>query len=304
MSVLARTKYGAELGITAAITPEQYAKKVPLNEYENLSSYIDRMRKGEDDVLWKGRTKWFAKSSGTTGAKSKYVPVTDKGLRGQHMKSAIDIMAVYCHQFPKTGALRGKMLTLGGSKRIEREGETSFAGDLSAILIENTPWFAQWLRTPGKDVALISDFDEKVRRIAEVSTKQDVRSFAGVPSWNLVMLNRILEYTGKNNLLEIWPNLELFTHGGMDFRPYESQFKKIIPSDNMHYMETYNASEGFFAMAEKVGDKDMMLMLDYGTYYEFLPVPYLDSPEKAVPLEGVKKGVNYAILLQNRLPQK
>lgn len=293
----ARTKFGHDFDMSSIRTAQQFRERIPVYDYDTMREFVERMRRGEQNVLWDEPVKWFAKSSGTTGSKSKYIPVTKKGMALSHMRGPKDIMALYCSKFPDTKVVYGKLLTLGGSKRIEREGDATLSGDLSAILIENTPSIANLLRTPDKETALTPDFDKKVRLICEKAIKQDVRSFTGVPSWNLVMMNRILEYTGKDNLLEIWPNLELFAHGGMDFRPYEPQFKRIIPSDSMRYMETYNASEGFFAIAEEPGMTDMLLMLDYGTYYEFLPTKDLHDPSKAVPIEGVRTGVNYAMIM-------
>lgn len=292
-----QTEFGRDLGMGGIATQQQFRERIPLYDYETIGEFIERMRRGERNVLWPEEARWFAKSSGTTGSKSKYIPVTHAGLHRSHMRGPKDIMALYCHLYPKTDVVNGKMLTLGGSKRIEREGDRTMSGDLSAILIENTPAIASVLRIPDKKTALIPDFDEKVRRISEQSTRCDVRSFTGVPSWNLVMLNRVLEYTGKDNILEIWPRMELFIHGGMDFRPYQAQYRKIIPSPDMRYMETYNASEGFFAIAEEPGRQDMLLMLDYGTYYEFLPTDRMGDPSAVVPLEGVKTGVNYAMLI-------
>ena len=292
-----KTEFGIDTGMRGISTPEQYRSRIPIYDYPTISEFIDRMRRGEKNVLWPEEAKWFAKSSGTTGSKSKFIPVTMEGLRKSHMRGPKDIMAIYCHLYPKSSVVLGKMLTLGGSKKIEREGDSMLSGDLSAILIENTPAIADILRIPDKKTALIPDFDEKVRIIAERSTREDVRSFTGVPSWNLVMLNKILEYTGKKDILEIWPRMELFVHGGMDFRPYEAQYRKIIPSPDMRYMETYNASEGFFAIAEEPGRQDMLLMLDYGTYYEFMPTDRLGDPSAVVPLEGVRPGVNYAMII-------
>lgn len=295
----AQTEFGRRYGMERISSPEAFSHNVPICDYESISGDIDRMRRGERNVLWPGRAKWFAKSSGTTGSRSKYIPVTDDGLHRSHMRGPKDIMALYCHLYPRTKVVGGKMLTLGGSKRIEREGESAYSGDLSAILIENTPAIGDILRIPEKKTALIADFDEKVKRICEQSVGQDVRSFTGVPSWNLVMLNRILEATGKDNILEIWPHMELFVHGGMDFRPYQAQYRRIIPSPDMRYMETYNASEGFFSIAEEPGRTDMLLMLDYGTYYEFIPTDTLNDPSTAIPLEGVRTGVNYAMIITN-----
>ncbi len=291
------TAFGREHGMRPDWTAEQFRQRIPVYEYETFARYIDRVRQGQQNLLWNEPVKWFAKSSGTTGSKSKFIPVTKQGLKLSHMRGPKDILTLYCSEFPETKVVYGKMLALGGSKKIEREGDKMQSGDLSAILIENTPFYGNWIKFPSKDIALIPDFDEKVRRIAELAVKKDVRSFTGVPSWNLVMMNKILEYTGKENLMEIWPNMELFVHGGMDFRPYEQQYKAIIPSPDMRYMETYNASEGFFGIAEEPGRSDMLLMLDYGTYYEFLPMHDIDDPTKAVPLEGVKRGVNYAMII-------
>lgn len=292
-----RTVFGQDTGMADIRSAEEFRSRIPITDYERLSPYIDRMRRGEENLLWPEPTRWFAKSSGTTDARSKFIPVTSTCLNRSHMRGPKDIMALYCHLYPKTEVVGGKMLTLGGSKRIEREGDRMLSGDLSAILIENTPALAHMLRVPDKRTALLPDFDEKVERIARQATRQDVRSFTGVPSWNLVMMNRILEYTGKDNILEIWPRMELFVHGGMNFQPYEAQYRRIIPSPDMRYMETYNASEGFFAIAEEPGRSDMLLMLDYGIYYEFLPTDRLDDPSAAVPLEGVRTGVQYAMII-------
>lgn len=293
----AGTEIGRDIGFRDIRTEADFRRKVPVYSYETISEFIDRTRRGQANILWPDRVRWFAKSSGTTSARSKYIPVTADSMRLSHMRGPKDIMALYCHLYPHTEVVYGKMLTLGGSKRIEREGDKGYSGDLSAILIENTPKIAGLLRIPDKRTALIPDFDEKVRLIAQRAMHSDVRSFTGVPSWNMVMLNRILEYTGKSNMLEVWPRMELFVHGGMDFRPYESQYRRLFPSPDMRYMETYNASEGFFAIAEEPGRSDMLLMLDYGTYYEFLPADRLDDPTAAVPIEGVVPGVNYAMLI-------
>ncbi len=293
----ADTLFGREHGLNSNASAKEFVSRIGLYDYDSFSGYVERVRRGERQVIWPEPVKWFAKSSGTTGAKSKYIPVTQRGLKESHMHGPYDIMVFYCHAYPNTHVMGGKMLTLGGSKRIEREGDKMFSGDLSAILIDNTPKWASWLRIPDRKTALIPDFDEKVRKICEVSAKQDVRSFTGVPSWNLVMLNRVLEYTGKSNMLEVWPRMELFVHGGMDFRPYFRQYERLFPSEGMHYMETYNASEGFFAIADRPGSNEMLLMLDYGIYYEFLPVSDLGDSSKVVPLEGVKPGVNYAMII-------
>lgn len=291
------TVLGREYGLTAKISTELFQQRVPITDYENFHEFIARTKSGEQNVLWPTPIKWFAKSSGTTDAKSKYIPVSQQGLRQSHMRGPRDVVGLYLATNPAAGILDGKTLTLGGSKKIEREGETAYSGDLSAILIENTPCPANFKRLPKPATALIPDFEEKVKRICEETVNRDVRAFAGVPSWNLVMLNKVLEYTGAKNLLEVWPDMELFMHGGMNFKPYREQYERLIPSSGMHYMETYNASEGFFAIADTPGRDDMLLMLDYGTFYEFIPVASLGDPTKAVTLEEVRTGVNYAMVI-------
>lgn len=293
----AKTLFGQERGLGGVKSVEEFQRAVEVSDYEAFHDYIIRQKSGEQAVVWPTDVHWYAKSSGTTDAKSKYVPVSDEGLKNSHMKGPRDVIAIYAHNNPKSQIFLGKTLTLGGSKKIEREGERAMSGDLSAILIENTPAWAAVRKTPSTEVALIPDFDEKVRRIAEEAVKDDVRSFAGVPSWNLVMMNKILEITGKDNLLEIWPNMELFIHGGMNFKPYREQYRKIIPSADMRYMETYNASEGFFGIADDPTRDDMLLMLDYQTFYEFLPLSDMGDKSKAVPLEDVREGVNYAMII-------
>ncbi len=275
---------------------EKFQARVPVRDYEEFFPYIERARRGERDVLWPGETRWFARSSGTTGSKSKYIPVTRDSLADSHLRGPKDCIAFNVERYPGTGVWGGKTLTLGGSRRIEREGENALTGDLSAILIENIPPLANHWRVPRKKTALLPDFEQKVERICRECAAKDVRSLAGVPSWNLVMLRRMLDHTGVSNLLEVWPRLELFIHGGVNFAPYRDVYRQLIPSDGMHYMETYNASEGFFGVADDFGE-DMLLMLDYGMFYEFLPITHLHDPSRAVPIEGVREGVNYAMII-------
>lgn len=293
------TVFGREHGFGDISGVERFQQKVPIVNYEQFREYIMRTKGGEQNILWPTPVKWFAKSSGTTDANSKYIPVSQQGLRQCHMQGPRDVVALYFQAYPESRLLGGDTLTLGGSKKVEREGETAFSGDLSAILIENTPWYVGRKRVPKPETALIPDFEEKVRRICEETVKKDIRAFAGVPSWNLVMMNKILEYTGAKDLLEIWPNLELFMHGGMNFKPYREQYERIIPTGRMNYMETYNASEGFFSIADISGRDDMLLMLDYRIFYEFLPMDSLGDPSKAVPIEGVRTGVNYAMVISS-----
>lgn len=294
----APTLFGTEHGFHAIRTAEQFASRVPVTDYDGFTPYIERMRRGEADVCWPGEVRWFAKSSGTTSAKSKFIPVSREGLRGCHMRGPLDIVCLTGSLWPDTDVFSGKTLTLGGSRRLETTGGRAQEGDLSAILIENTPRLAGRMRVPKPETALIPDFEKKVEAICRETVGQNVTAFAGVPSWNLVMLRKVLEFTSKSNLLEVWPRLELFTHGGMNFKPYREQYRQLIPSDRMKYMETYNASEGFFGLQDDPSDSSMLLMLDYGVYYEFVPISELTKPHpRALLLEEVETGVNYALVI-------
>lgn len=276
---------------------EQFQALVPIVDYEGIAPWIERVRHGENRLLWsRSPTKWFAKSSGTTNAASKFIPITKQYLKKSHFQGGRDVMAIFCDNFPSSRAFSGKALTLGGSSVIDNVAGLR-SGDLSAILIDNAPKWLSALREPKKSVALIADFEHKIEAICKTTTTKNVTSFAGVPSWNLVLINKILEMTGKKSLLDVWPNLELFIHGGIAMTPYRSEFERIIPSADMHYMETYNASEGFFAIQDEPADSSMLLMLDYDIFYEFLPLDHLDDPTAAVTIEGVKTGVNYAMII-------
>ncbi|MBN1597226.1 MAG: GH3 auxin-responsive promoter family protein [Bacteroidales bacterium] len=277
---------------------KDFQDRVPLQTYEEVKPYVDRLRKGELDLLWPGEIKWFAKSSGTTADKSKFIPVSKDSLERCHFRGGKDVLAIYTNNYPESGIFKGKGLTLGGSHKIDNYSNKSFYGDLSAILIENLPFWTEFIRTPSQQVALLDKWEEKLEKIALETIQEKVTSLAGVPSWNLVMLKYILEYTGKNNVLEIWPDLELFIHGGVSFGPYREQFEKIIPTANMHYLEAYNASEGFFAIQDDPDDSGMLLMLDYGIFYEFIPmVEYGSENPKTLTIEEVETGVNYAIVI-------
>ncbi|MEX0981908.1 MAG: GH3 auxin-responsive promoter family protein [Bacteroidales bacterium] len=276
----------------------QFQVRVPIQTYEDIVPYIDRQRSGKQNILWPSEIKWYAKSSGTTSEKSKFIPVSPEALEECHFRGAKDVMALYTKQFPDSLVLRGKSLTLGGSHQINNYSTQSYYGDLSAILIENMPFWSNFIRTPSAGVALIPDFEEKVEKITKIAIKENVTNIAGVPSWNLVLLKHILDSTGNDNLLDVWPNLELFTHGGVSFNPYREQFKKIIPSPQMNYLETYNASEGFFGIQDDLNDSSMLLMLDYGVFYEFIPLDKLSDANPPVhTIDEVEKGVNYAIII-------
>jgi hypothetical protein len=283
-------------GIDDGMSYEQFRRTVPVVTYEDVRDWHLRSLGGEQGLLWPQEIRWFAKSSGTTDAASKYIPVTHDGLQQAHLQGPVDVMAIYMSNFPSSNVLSGKILTLGGSKRIEREGTGVFSGDLSAILIGNTPFWARLRRCPPPEVALIPDFEQKLEAIYNCCVNERVTSFAGVPSWNLVLMRYIAERAGCSPL-ELWPDMELFVHGGVNFGPYRAEYERLFPSPAMHYMDTYNASEGFFAIEDVPGGGDMLLMLDYGQFYEFLPVDSLDDRSRAVPLEDVRTGVDYALIV-------
>ena len=268
----ADTEWGRKYKYERIGSIEEYQRTVPIQTYEDVRPWVDRLRAGEKEILWPGEVRWFAKSSGTTNDKSKYIPVTTEALEDCHFRGGKDVLALYVRNYPNTNLIWGKSLTLGGSTQINNFSNKSYYGDLSAILIENIPFWTQFIRTPSSDIALIEEFEEKIEKIIETSVNENVVGMAGVPSWYLVLLKRVLEKTGKKNILEVWPNLELFIHGGINFQPYREQYKELIPSAEMHYMETYNASEGFFAIQDNPSTQDMLLMLDLGIFYEFIPM--------------------------------
>ena len=257
---------------------EQFAKLVGIQDYESLKGDIDRMRHGEKDVLWKGRCRWFAKSSGTTNDKSKFIPVTSSGLKCVHYKGGFDVVATYLANNPQSRLLSGKALILGGSHSPNYNLQNSLVGDVSAILIENSSAIVNMLRVPGKEIALLGDFEEKMDRIARYTCNKDVTNLSGVPSWMMAVLKHMLNITGKQSVDELWPNLEVFFHGGVAFTPYREQYCQLIRNSSMNYVETYNASEGFFGIQNDPLDPAMLLMIDYDVFYEFIPFDELGSP--------------------------
>ncbi len=293
--------FGRKYQFDTIFNTEDYQQRVPLHEYDDLVPYIDKMRQGEDHILWNTPVRWFAKSSGTTAGKSKFIPVSREVLQHCHYQGPKDVIATYLHLYPKSQLLSGKSLTLGGSHQIDEQSLSIRYGDLSAILIQNAPWYSEFKRTPRRETALTADFETKLLRIAEEASKQKVSSFAGVPSWNLVLMKKILEVTGKKNLLELWPEMELFMHGGISFTPYREQFRELIPSEDMHYMDIYNASEGFFAFQDDPADPSLLLLPGNDVFYEFIPLNQLEearagryTPET---MSNVRKGVNYAMVI-------
>lgn len=292
------TEYGRNHLLANTLSYDDFVQNVPVNTYEELKADIDRMRHGAADVLWPGVVKWFAKSSGTTNDKSKFIPVSGDGLQNIHYKGGEDVVAFYLRNHPESRLFDGRSLILGGSHSPNYNQEGSLVGDLSAILIENINPLANLVRVPKKHTALLSDFELKRDRIAHECLNKNITNLSGVPSWMLSVLVRVMELSGKQHLEEVWPNLEVFFHGGIAFTPYRKQYEQLITSPGMSYMETYNASEGFFGIQDDPTDSSMLLMLDYGVFYEFIPLEEVGQEGAAVvPLEGVELGRNYAMLI-------
>jgi hypothetical protein len=291
------TEWGKQHNYSKIKTIADFKKNVPIQSYETLKPYIERIRKGEQNILWNKEIKWFAQSAGTTAGKSKFIPVSKESLEECHYKGGKDLMSIYLNHFPKTNVLDGKSMMIGGSSSITADSK-SYYGDLSAIIIENLPIWFSMVKTPSKEIALHPNWEEKIDKMAEVVAKENVSHFSGVPSWNLILLKKVLRITGKKNILEVWPNLELYIHGGVNFEPYRKQYEALIPSKKMHYLETYNASEGFFGIQDQVNSNELLLMLDYGVFYEFLPIEELDKKNpKTLQLNEVELDTNYALII-------
>ena len=293
------TEWGKKYGYDKFSTIDDFRKNVPLSKYEDLEPVITRLRQGEKNLLWPEEIKWFAKSSGTTAGKSKFIPISQSSLEDCHYKAGKDLISIYFNLYPDSKLFDGKSLIMGGSSQIQEVSNQSFyEGDLSAILMQNLPFWAEFMRTPSLNVALMNEWEKKLELMVEETINHDVRSISGVPSWMLVLLKRILERTGKDNIMDVWPNLEVFFHGGVSFKPYEKQYREIIRSDKMVYLETYNASEGFFGIQDQADSKELLLMLDYGIYYEFIPFENInDENPETVLLKDVEVGKNYAIVI-------
>lgn len=291
------TEFGEKHEFSSVKSYTDFALKVPIQKYESIQPLIERCRKGEQNLFWPTPIKWFAKSSGTTNAKSKFIPVSKEALEYCHLKAGKDMLCLYINNNPETQLFTGKGLKLGGSSAIYEDNNTYF-GDLSAIITENLPFWADFSSAPRSEVALMSEWETKMEAIIDETIHENITSLVGVPSWMLVLLHRVLEKTGKDTILEVWPNLEVYFHGGVNFNPYREQYKKIIPKKDFKYYETYNASEGFFGIQDKNNSLELLLMLDYGIFYEFIPMDaYEGEDSTAIPLSEVKKEVQYAIVI-------
>lgn len=298
ISKASSTEWGKKFQFSKVKSYEDFRSSVPLQNYESLQCEIDRIRKGEQNILWPTEIKWFAKSSGTTSAKSKFLPVSQEAIEENHFKGGRDLLSFFCTNVDETNMFSGYSLRLGGSTTFNSSNHETYYGDLSAVLIENLPFWVEMRSTPNQAIALMDEWETKIEKIVDSTIKQNVTSFFGVPSWMLVLCRRVLEKTGAENLLEVWPNLELYAHGGVSFTPYRKQFEELIPKADFKYLETYNASEGFFAIQDSFDANGMLLMLDNGIFYEFIPMNEFKGLEsKAIPIWEVEEGVNYAMVI-------
>jgi hypothetical protein len=292
------TEWGKQHHYRSIDTLGDFKQRVPIQNYDTLKPYIERMLQGEQNVLWPSEIRWFAKSSGTTSDRSKFIPVSEEALEECHFKGGKDMLTIYCNNRPDALLFTGKSLTLGGSHQIGQLNADISFGDLSAVIMKNLPLWAEFYRTPDLTIALLENFEEKIEKMAHATKNVNVTCISGVPTWNLLLFKRLLEITGKSNLLEIWPNLELYFHGAVNFTPYREQFKKLIPNNDMYYLETYNASEGFFGIQDREEPGDMLLMLDYGIFYEFLPLERVnDENPDTLTLDEVELDKNYALII-------
>ncbi len=291
------TDFGRKYGFSQLFSIRKFKEAVPIHEYEDLKPYIDRIMQGEENVLWNTPVSWFAKSSGTTNDKSKFIPITQESLEDCHFQSAKDVLTLYYQSRNESDLLTGKGLVIGGSHQISQVNEEIQYGDLSAVLLQNTPVWANWIKTPELSIALMDEWEEKIERLAQSTIREDVTSISGVPTWTLILIKRILEITGKTTLKEVWPNLELYIHGGVSFTPYKEQFKKLI-GEGCTYLEMYNASEGFFAAQDVPGEEGMLLLLNNGIFYEFMPISeYGKEHPETIGLNKVQVGGQYALVI-------
>lgn len=292
------TEIGKKYDFKSIERYEDFRERVPILDYEGIKPLIERTMRGEQNIIWHSDIRWFAKSSGTTSDKSKFIPVSFEALDRCHYQGGRDVLTMYCNSFQETEMFNGKSLVIGGSHKVNTFSENSFYGDLSAVVLANTPFWVEFLRTPDKSIALMEEWEEKLEKMALATVNEDVTSISGVPTWTLVLIERLFEMTGKRDLHEIWPNLELYIHGGVSFTPYRERFQRLMPSKGIQYLESYNASEGFFGIQGEMNVHDMYLMPGYGIFFEFVKAEEIfDEHPKAIPLWEVETGVNYAVII-------
>lgn len=299
INTASHTEWGKKYNYSSIHSVKTFKERVPLNHYEDMRPFIEEMRKGKRDVLWPGEIRYFAKSSGTTSDKSKFIPLSEEALEECHFKGGKDLLALYVNNFPDTTLFDGKGLGIGGSHNISEINNASFYdGDLSALLIQNLPTWAELIRVPKKSTALMDQWEVKIEKMAEETIPHNVTSLSGVPSWTLLLLRKVLEKTGEKEIKAVWPDLEVYFHGGVSFKPYRDQFNQIIGEGTMNYMETYNASEGFIGIQDRTDSEELLLMLDYGIFYEFLPADKIhDEQPRTLGLDEVETGQNYALVI-------
>lgn len=291
------TEFGRKYNFSQLFNVKAFKQAVPIHEYEDIKPYIERIMQGEQNILWNTPIYWFAKSSGTTSDKSKFIPISDESLQDGHYKASKDVLSLYYQFNPDSVLLTGKGLVIGGSHNINPMNTDAQYGDLSAVLLQNSPFWGHWLRTPDLSIALMDEWENKIEKLAESTIKENVTSISGVPTWTLVLFKRILEITGKKTMAEVWPSLELYMHGGVSFTPYKEQFQKLI-GKKINYLEMYNASEGFFAAQDTPGDEGMLLFTDHGIFMEFMPVSeYGKKDPQTISLQDVELGKNYALII-------
>ncbi len=292
------TTWGTQYGYADIQSYEDFVSRFPISDYEFFKPFIDRTMKGEQNLLWPSNIQWFAKSSGTTSDRSKFIPVSFESLEQCHFRGSRDVLTMYCNNYQDTELFNGKGLVIGGSHSVNAYSENSYFGDLSAVLMSNTPFWVDFLRTPDKSIALLAEWEEKLERMANATVNEDVTNISGVPTWTIVLIEKLFELTGKKDLKEVWPNLEVYIHGGVSFVPYRERFSQLIPNGGVRFMETYNASEGFFGIQDDASRDDMLLMTNYGIFYEFVKREdiWLENP-KAYPLWEVEKDIEYAVII-------
>lgn len=296
LSQLKKTKFAKDHGLEDVSDYEGFKKQVPIHSYDDIKPYIERVMKGEQNVLWPGEITWFAKSSGTTSDKSKFIPVSQDTLNDCQFRGSRDVLALYYNEYPDAKIFQGKGLIIGGSHKINELAPNTYYGDLSAVMMNNLPFLANYLATPSMDIALMDNWEEKLEKMVAHTMDEDVTNISGVPTWTLILIKRLLQASGKSKLKEVWPRLELYVHGGINFEPYREQFKELI-GEGVRYRETYNASEGFFGVQDKAGE-DMLLMMDYGIFYEFIPIDELHAEDPTILwIDEVELHTNYALII-------
>lgn len=295
-----KTEFGTEFGFSDIKNVDEFKQRVPIYTYEKIFPYIEQLLNGQQNILWPSEIKWFAKSSGTTNAKSKFIPVSQEALTDCHFKGGKDMLSIYFNNHPNSKMFAGKGLAIGGSQQINQfdSKSNSYYGDVSAVILSNLPFWAELARIPKLEIALMSEWEEKIEKMAKTTIEENVTNISGVPTWSILLIQKILSITGKQHIHEVWPNLEVFIHGAVSFEPYKTLFKKLAPSPKMNYLETYNASEGFFGIQDRNDSSDLLLMLDYGIFYEFIPLENIHEENPlTIGLEDVELNKNYALVI-------